>query len=261
MEVLCVGPPRSGTESLQHALLKLGYDYTYHGWDIVFDQPAPAQEWAKLARRKFCPMDNIDGDCEITAADFDRLIGHCVAVTDAPSSVFASEMIRAYPEAKVVLNIRRDPDKWHQSAMKHLVTANNNWLIYFTSFFSKELFWVWHAYHRILWNGLFRCIDGNHYAGIGKNGKWIYREHCDMIRGMVAKERLLEWSVEDGWEPLCKFLGKEVPDEPFPWTNDAAGFEVRASKAIKKWFLGALLNFVILVSALVLVIAVVWRFK
>lgn len=30
MEVLCVGFPRSATESLQVALLKLGYDYTYH---------------------------------------------------------------------------------------------------------------------------------------------------------------------------------------------------------------------------------------
>lgn len=31
-----------------------------------------------------------------------------------------------------------------------------------------------------------------------------YREHISMIRGMVPKKRLLEWSVEDGWEPLCK---------------------------------------------------------
>jgi len=30
MQVLCVGLPRSGTESLQQALLTLGYDYTYH---------------------------------------------------------------------------------------------------------------------------------------------------------------------------------------------------------------------------------------
>jgi Sulfotransferase domain len=30
MQVLCVGLPRSGTESLQKALLRLGYDYTYH---------------------------------------------------------------------------------------------------------------------------------------------------------------------------------------------------------------------------------------
>ncbi len=30
MQVLCVGPPRSATESLQQALLTLGYDHTYH---------------------------------------------------------------------------------------------------------------------------------------------------------------------------------------------------------------------------------------
>ncbi len=40
-----------------------------------------------------------------------------------------------------------------------------------------------------------------------------------MIRGLVAKDRLLEWTVEDGWEPLCEFLGKDVPNEPFPHVN------------------------------------------
>ena len=30
MEVICPGFPRSGTESLQVALLRLGYDHTYH---------------------------------------------------------------------------------------------------------------------------------------------------------------------------------------------------------------------------------------
>ena len=68
------------------------------------------------------------------------------------------------------------------------------------------------------------------------NGKWIYREHCDMVRGLVPKERLLEWSVQDGWEPLCQFLGKEVPDEPFPHANTAAGFKAREKQAIDLWF-------------------------
>lgn len=27
------------------------------------------------------------------------------------------------------------------------------------------------------------------------------------IQGVVAEDRLLEWSVEDGWEPLCKVSG------------------------------------------------------
>lgn len=46
-----------------------------------------------------------------------------------------------------------------------------------------------------------------------------FTEHCDKVRGMVPPERLLEWSADEGWEPLCEFLGKDVPDEPFPHVN------------------------------------------
>lgn len=60
-------------------------------------------------RRWFGPL---DGNNDFTAADFDPLIGHSVAVTDAVASVFAAELIAAYPEAKVVLNYRRDLDAW-----------------------------------------------------------------------------------------------------------------------------------------------------
>lgn len=54
----------------------------------------------------------LDGNNDFSAADFDPLIGHSVAVTDAAASVFAAELIAAYPEAKVVLNYRRDLDAW-----------------------------------------------------------------------------------------------------------------------------------------------------
>jgi hypothetical protein len=46
-----------------------------------------------------------------------------------------------------------------------------------------------------------------------------YRKHYADIRGAVDGERLLEFRLEDGWGPLCKFLGKEVPNEPFPVKN------------------------------------------
>ena len=52
MEVICIGMPRSGTESLQHALIKLGYDHTYHGWDINFESPNYSQQWVRLCRKK-----------------------------------------------------------------------------------------------------------------------------------------------------------------------------------------------------------------
>jgi hypothetical protein len=35
---------------------------------------------------------------------------------------------------------------------------------------------------------------------------------------------LLEWTVADGWEPLCDRLGLPVPDEAFPWTHTTEEF-------------------------------------
>ena len=168
-----MGPPRSATESLQQGLIALGYDHTYHGWDIVFDQPTYSQGWVRLARKKWYGSD--DGDVTITAAEFDEMIGHSTAVTDAAASVFAAEMIAAYPEAKVILNLRRDLDAWHASAIKTLVRVNENWLFYITCLFDREAFWAWHVYERFLWAVFFRAPDGDMASAIKRNGKWVYR--------------------------------------------------------------------------------------
>jgi hypothetical protein len=86
-------------------------------------------------------------------------------------------------------------------------------------------------------------------------------EHCNMIRGLVESDRLLEWSVEDGWEPLCKFLGKPVPEIPFPRVNDAAGFGSRMEAVQKKWRNDILMNLSLTLGAAVLASAVWWKGK
>lgn len=45
--------------------------------------------------------------------------------------------------------------------------------------------------------------------------------HVAHIRSLVPPENLLEFHPRDGWEQLCRFLGKEIPghDEPFPFVN------------------------------------------
>ena len=35
----------------------------------------------------------------------------------------------------------------------------------------------------------------------------------------APKDKLLVFNVKEGWEPLCKFLEKEIPDKPFPRKN------------------------------------------
>ena len=51
-----------------------------------------------------------------------------------------------------------------------------------------------------------------------------FHEHYAHIRKVVPGERLLEWHPRDGWEPLCRHLGVEVPadvkGEAFPRIND-----------------------------------------
>ena len=53
-----------------------------------------------------------------------------------------------------------------------------------------------------------------------------YHAHYDRVRAAVPPDRLLEYSVKDGWEPLCSFLGVPVPDVPFPHINDRFKIQV-----------------------------------
>ena len=47
----------------------------------------------------------------------------------------------------------------------------------------------------------------------------VFEQHYERVRRTVPAERLLVYRVQDGWEPLCRFLGVDVPDEPFPRVN------------------------------------------
>ncbi len=158
---------------LRFSLARISTKMTPQGWDILFEEPLRIPGWVRLARKKW--FGGRDGDCHISATEFDALLGHSVAVTDAASSCFAAEMIEAYPDAKVILNYRRDLDAWHKSAVKNLVGSSTDWMIWVFSWFCKEIFWMWHVYGRFLWVGLFRCPDRTLASGVTMNGKWVYR--------------------------------------------------------------------------------------
>jgi hypothetical protein len=50
----------------------------------------------------------------------------------------------------------------------------------------------------------------------------LYDKHNNWVREAAKRNRnqIIEWQPEQGWEPLCKFLDKPVPDKPFPRLND-----------------------------------------
>jgi hypothetical protein len=53
-----------------------------------------------------------------------------------------------------------------------------------------------------------------------------FEEHNDNVRraAKAAGRDLLEYGVQEGWEPLCKFLEVPIPDTKFPRVNDSAAF-------------------------------------
>ena len=51
-----------------------------------------------------------------------------------------------------------------------------------------------------------------------------YERHNAEVRAGVPADRLLEYDITQGWEPLCGFLGLPVPDQPVPRANDRKAF-------------------------------------
>jgi hypothetical protein len=58
-------------------------------------------------------------------------------------------------------------------------------------------------------------------------------------KGEVLEDRLMFFNVKDGWEPLCRALGKPISDVPFLRLNDGEAInrlsEQMFKKALMRW--------------------------
>ena len=72
---------------------------------------------------------------------------------------------------------------------------------------------------KIIWERLFdsRMEDRAHAIG-------VYNAHVERVKATLPKSRLLVFEAKQGWEPLCGFLGVDVPDEPYPRVNTTEDF-------------------------------------
>lgn len=121
--------------------------------------------------------------------------------TDWPALTFAAELMDTYPRAKLILTVR-DEDAWLTSMNSTLFTTPKS------TFFPRFT-----DYH-----------FGPEKERDDEEKKSGFREHNENVKKW-AKERgreLLIFEVKEGWEPLCKLLGKDVPDSEFPRSDDWA---------------------------------------
>lgn len=67
-------------------------------------------------------------------------------------------------------------------------------------------------------------FKANNREEFRENARAVYIDHYKTIREVTPPERLLNFRLVQGWEPLCEFLGKPVPDVPFPHSNDTQAY-------------------------------------
>jgi len=145
-----------------------------------------------------------------------------------PPAAFAEELIAAYPEAKVVI-LNRDVDKWYQSMTETILKHGRLGPL---GMLRDLIDWRESGQVGIMIGQEMKGLMGPGGA-TESNMKKFFVEYHENLRRIVPKERLLEYKVQDGYKPLCDFLGLPVPtivvdkkevEEPFPRVNEGQAF-------------------------------------
>ena len=197
MKIINAGLGRTGTTSLKAALNKLGFSPVFHSTEMITN-PKDIDIWEGALQGK-----EVDW-----RSYFDKY-----QVLDWPAGLFYRDIINAHPDAKVLLTVR-DPEEWAasmQGMLRQLMSFNLP---------IPHLRRVKRFMQASILDGLFEGkIEDTEFM------VQFFHKHVDEVKAFVPADRLLIYQASDGWEPLCAFLGMDVPDEPYPSLNRQEGFQ------------------------------------
>ena len=196
MKIICAGVGKTGTKSIAKALRHLGF--TVFDWE---EQTFDFQDhW----------VDVFQNGAQL---DVKRVYQHADAIVDAPGNFFWEEILEAYPDSKVILS-EREEDSWLKSAVNQLqvieAVISRRFLCVLSPTSRKQLFVTYSVINALVGSA-------NPKSAIILRQR--YREHNHRVKSLVPPEKLLVYNVKQGWEPLCDFLGCEVPTIAFPHEN------------------------------------------
>jgi hypothetical protein len=136
------------------------------------------------------------------------------AVTDIPAACFGPDLIVAYPNAKIILTTR-SATSWQKSMLNTIHALQSSHINRFLLLFVNER-------KRNLSHLVDLIIQYYFRGSIRRNGIEVFGQHNDMIKEIALRDKreFLEFRLGDGWEPLCEFLGKPMPEHEFPREND-----------------------------------------
>lgn len=203
IEVIGAGFGRTGTLSLKFAIEALGLDKCYHMMEVMRNESHAAQ-WRKAARGE--------------AVDWDALFTGYRATVDWPSASFWRELRAVYPEAKVILTLR-DSQQWYTSVMNTIWKFSSQATGDSRTQLDEAAMERSMMGDEIIWQGVFggRMEDRDHVIE-------CYERHNQEVIDTVPADKLLVYRPGDGWEPLCGFLQKTVPNTDYPKVNSTEDF-------------------------------------
>ena len=226
MQVIGVGLPKTGTLSLKDALNMLGFK-THHGGD-VHTNVANMKFWVDYlsSKQQGCAAP------ELLKSYYDG--SGWTASCDFPTAAFYEDLVQLYPDAKFILTLR-DPESWFMSRYRMLVWEAQRTQTLLFRVLKGLGFPRYMLYEPLLdkldllvygetvtrWLDLCASLSECEVEGLyRKRYLRVFTEHAEAVRRVVPADRLLEFRVQDQWEPLCSFLGRPVPSEPFPHSNE-----------------------------------------
>jgi hypothetical protein len=191
LRLIGAGWGRTGTSSMRSALETLGY--ACHHMSEVFHHQEQAALFTEAATDP--------------TFDWERIYANYTATVDWPGCAFWRELTDAYPDAKVLLTVR-DPERWFDS---------------YAATVYKPIAHGWDKDPSGSWNEMAqRVIVARSFGGEPHNRDHAiaaFQRHNADVQAAIPGERLLVYRVNEGWDPLCAFLGVPIPREPFPHLN------------------------------------------
>lgn len=199
LEIIGPGFGRTGTNSLKVALEHLGFGPAHHMYEVR-DNPPKLAHWEALARGE--------------TIDWDEAFQGYRAQVDWPGARYWRELAAHYPDARVILTVR-DPDEWFDSVQASIA----KFMALRGTLPDPHLNAVSLMAYDLVAKGVFneRMNDREHAIS-------VFNAHIAHVRATIPGSRLLVFDVAQGWEPLCEFLGCEVPAISFPRLNSSKQF-------------------------------------
>jgi len=194
LSVIGAGFGRTGTESMKLALETLGLGPCHHMHE-VHASPEQTLMWRKIARGE--------------APDWETVFAGFSSAVDWPSAFYWRQLAAFYPDAKVILTVR-STESWYASAVNTIFDRIGNST-------DRDSLGVRLVRERVFGG---RLDDADHV-------KAVFERNNAEVQASLPPERLLVYNLGDGWEPLCRFLSKPVPDTPYPNSNSTESFRAR----------------------------------